>query len=50
MKFVENIDRESYITFTDNHLKSHFLQSYAWGQFCKRVKGQIPYYVGLMDD
>ena len=47
MKFIENIDKDKYIKFTDNHQKSHFLQSYAWGQFCKRIKGQIPYYVGL---
>ena len=47
MKFIENIDKDKYINFTDNHQKSHFLQSYAWGQFCKRIKGQIPYYVGL---
>lgn len=47
MKFIESIDKDKYIKFTDNHQKSHFLQSYAWGQFCKRIKGQIPYYVGL---
>lgn len=47
MKFIENIDKDKYIKFTDNHQKSHFLQSYAWGQFCKRIKGQIPYYIGL---
>lgn len=47
MKFIENVDKDKYIKFTDNHQKSHFLQSYAWGQFCKRIKGQIPYYVGL---
>ena len=50
MKFIENIDKDKYIKFTDNHPKSHFLQSYAWGEFCRKIKGQIPYYVGMEDD
>ncbi len=50
MKFIENVDKDKYIEFTDNHPKSHFLQSYAWGEFCKKIKGQIPYYVGMIDD
>ena len=47
MKFIENVDKDKYIEFTDNHPKSHFLQSYAWGEFCRKIKGQIPYYVGM---
>ena len=50
MKFIENVDKNKYINFTDNHPKSHFLQSYAWGEFCRKIKGQIPYYVGMEDD
>ena len=50
MKFIENVLKDKYINFTDNHPKSHFLQSYAWGEFCRKIKGQIPYYVGMEDD
>lgn len=50
MKFIEEVSREEYEKFTQNHEKSHFLQSYSWGIFCKRVKGQNPYFVGLKDD
>lgn len=50
MKFIEEMNKEEYINFTKNHRKSHFLQSYEWGQFCKRAKGQIPKYVGLIND
>ena len=49
MKFIENVEKEKYIKFTDNHPKAHFLQSYAWGEFCKKAKGQIPMYLGLED-
>ncbi len=51
MKFVENIEKEKYEKFVKNHkTKSHFLQSYAWGEFSKKCKGYTPYYVGLVDD
>ncbi len=51
MKFVENIEKDKYEKFVKNHkLKSHFLQSYAWGEFSKKCKNFIPYYVGLIDD
>lgn len=50
MRFVENIPKEEYDNFTRNHEKSHFLQSYEWGQFCEAVKGQIAHYVGMRDD
>ena len=51
MKFVENIEKEKYEEFVKNHKsKSHFLQSYAWGEFSKKCKGYNPYYVGLVDD
>ena len=50
MKFIENVDKKRYQEFTSNHPKSHFLQSYEWGEFCHRAKGQIPKYVGMEDD
>ncbi len=51
MKFIENIDKERYENFVKNHKeKSHFLQSYAWGEFSKKEKNLIPHYVGLVDD
>lgn len=50
MKFIENVDKKRYQEFTRNHPKSHFLQSYEWGEFCRRAKGQVPKYVGMEDD
>lgn len=50
MKFITNIDKDRYQEFTFNHDKSHFLQSYEWGDFCLHAKGQIPKYVGMEDD
>ena len=50
LKFLENVDKEQYQSFTSNHEKSHFLQSYEWGEFCRRIKGQTPHYVGMSDD
>lgn len=51
MKFTTDIPKEKYEKFVKNHpMKSHFLQSYAWGQFAKKEKNQTPYYVGILDD
>ena len=50
MKFIEDIPKEKYEKFVKNHKKSHFLQSYAWGEFSKKEKNLIPHYVGLEDD
>lgn len=50
MRFVENLSVEEYKEFTSNHPKSHFLESYEWGEFCRRAKNQIPHYVGMKDD
>ena len=50
MKFIENVDISKYRDFESKHKKSHFLQSYEWGQFCKNAKGQIPCYVGMEDN
>lgn len=51
MKFIENVDKNKYEKFVENHkTKSHFLQSYDWGAFSKENKNVTPYYVGLVDD
>ncbi len=50
MNFIENIKKERYEKFVIGHKKSHFLQSYAWGQFAKKEKKLIPHYVGLEND
>ena len=50
MRFVENIEKDKYEEFVKNHPKSHFLQSYAWGEFARLEKNLIPHYVGLLDD
>lgn len=49
MKFIENVSKDKYETFVQNHPKSHFLQSYNWGQFAKKEKHLFPHYVGLED-
>lgn len=50
MKFIDNVPREEYTKFVLSHQKSHFLQSYGWGQFCEKYKHQKAVYVGLKDD
>ena len=51
MKFIDNVEKKEYEKFVSNHkTKSHFLQSYSWGDFCKENKHNTPYYVGLIDD
>lgn len=50
MKFIENVEINRYREFENNHKKSHFLQSYEWGKFCERAKGQVPCYVGMEDE
>ena len=51
MKFVDSIKKEEYEKFVINHkTKSHFLQSYSWGEFSKDNKQTTPYYVGLIND
>ena len=50
MKFIENVNKKKYEKFVKSHkLKSHFLQSYAWGEFAHKSKNLIPHYVGLVD-
>ncbi len=50
MKFVEKIDKKEYEKFVKNHEKSHFLQSYAWGEFSYESRHLIPHCVGIKDD
>ena len=50
MKFITDIEKGKYEAFVKNHKKSHFLQSYAWGEFAKKEKNLIPHYVGLEDN
>ena len=50
MEFIENINKDEYIKFSESHDKSHFLQSYAWGEFCSKAKGQIAKYVAIKDN
>lgn len=51
MKFVTDIDKKKYEKFVKNHpTKSHFLQSYAWGEFSRVAKKMTPHYVGLVND
>ena len=50
MRFIEDVPKAEYQYFTRNHEKSHFLQSYEWGEFCKKAKGQILHYVGMHND
>ena len=51
MKFIENVEKNKFNKFVENHkTKSHFLQSYDWGEFSKDNKNVTPYYVGLEDN
>ena len=48
---LEELNEERYENFVrENKYKSHFLQSYAWGEFAKVKKGLTPYYLGLVDE
>ena len=49
MYFNDNIDKEKYKEFFDKH-HGDFMQSYEWGQFNIKGRGQIPHYVGLEDE
>ena len=50
MNFIENVEVHEYEEFVKNHpTKSHFMQSYYWGEVSKE-KNLIPHYVGLKKD
>lgn len=50
MNFVTNLEKKEYDKFVEKHSKSHFLQSYNWGEFAKKEKHLTPHYVGLKKD
>lgn len=51
MKFQTDIPADEYDAFVRTHpLKSHFMQSAAWGEFNRVERGYLPHYTGLIDD
>ena len=50
MKFIKDLSEKEYQKFWEQTENNHFMQSYEWGQACKKNRGQIPCYVGLKDD
>ena len=50
MEFITNLSKIEYDKFVSNHPKSHFLQSYNWGEFAKIEKNLTPHYVGLKEN
>ena len=44
------LKEEKYESFLKEQPKSHFLQSYAWGELSKVKKNLTPYYLGLIDE
>ena len=50
MQFIECVKKEDFDCFVCNHpYKSHFMQSYAWGEVMKK-KNFLPHYVGLKEN
>ena len=50
MKFIKNLSEKEYQEFWENTENNHFMQSYEWGQACKKNRDQIPCYVGLTNE
>lgn len=50
MKFIKSLNEKEYREFWKKTPNNHFMQSYEWGQACKKNRNQIPYYVGLKND
>lgn len=50
MKFIKDLSEKEYQEFWENTPNNHFMQSYEWGQACKKNRDQIPCYVGLKND
>ncbi|NLC79541.1 MAG: aminoacyltransferase [Ruminococcaceae bacterium] len=51
MNFVTDVNLNKFDGFVRSHpLKSHFMQSAAWGEFSRAEKGLTPHYVGLEDE
>lgn len=50
MNFVYDIEKTKYDSFVQsNKNKSHFLQSYAWGEFQEKTQGKKAHYLGVED-
>jgi lipid II:glycine glycyltransferase (peptidoglycan interpeptide bridge formation enzyme) len=49
MEFVTNIEEKEYENFVSKNKKSHFMQSYYWGEVMK-YKNFTPHYVGIKKD
>lgn len=49
MEFVTDISEKEYENFVLNHEKSHFMQSYYFGEI-RKEKGFIPHYVGIKEN
>lgn len=49
MEFVTNIDEKEYEKFVSKNKKSHFMQSYYWGDVMK-YKNFMPHYVGIKEN
>lgn len=47
---LKELNLYEFENFTKKQSKSHFLQSYYWGEFCKVKKKLIPFYMGLVDE
>jgi len=48
---LEELKKNEYEKFVKNNkYKSHFLESYAWGEFAKEKKRLIPFYLGLKEN
>lgn len=50
MKFIKDLSEKEYQAFWEKTPNNHFMQSYEWGQACKKNRNQIPCYVGLKND
>ena len=50
MQFIKDLSEKEYQKFWEETPNNHFMQSYEWGQACKKNRGQIPCYVGLKDN
>ena len=50
MKFIKKLTEKEYQSFWEKNENNHFMQSYEWGQACKKNRDLIPCYVGLKND
>lgn len=50
MAKLVKLKEDAYENYLKKQKKSHFLQSYAWGELAKQKKGQTPHYLGLIDE